>query len=144
MSIVQAKYIFHYSMLMFIVFYSLSGCLFFSFSKRRGKILILLQSRETKNSKGTTIIGPLLCFVLFFFTSNPCLFLLLLAVQSFQTHYCSFDKEIFSSHKALLSVHQRDTIIPISLVWKLRHEHHLYGIRTAGKYSQNKNAICMH
>lgn len=69
MSIVQAKYIFHYSMLMFIVFYSLSGCLFFSFSKRRGKILILLQSRETKNSKGTTIIGPLLCFVLFF--SHP-------------------------------------------------------------------------
>lgn len=142
MSIVQAKYIFHCSILMFIVFYFLCGCLFFSFRKEEEKSSSSFRAKRQRTAReqpqqSSPLFAPV------FFTSDLCLFLLLLAIQSFQTHYFPFHKEIFSSHKALLSVHQRNTIIPISLVRKLRHELHLYGICTAGKCSQNMNAICI-
>lgn len=76
----------------------------------------------------------LLCFVpIFLHQIHVSAVFLPFAVQSFQTCYGMFHKEIFSSHKALLSAHQSNTIIPISLVRKPRLKYRQYGICTAGK-----------
>lgn len=142
MSIVQAKYTSHHSMLMFIVFYSLSKCpqmyaVLSSFHSakevEKNPHTLAELEQETKDSKGITM-DLLLCFVpIFLHQIHVSAVFLPFAVQSFQTCYGMFHKEIFSSHKALLSAHQSNTIIPISLVRKPRLKYHQYGICTAGK-----------
>lgn len=104
-------------------------CCLFIQQRKWKKSLSSCRSRiGDKGQQGNNHGPPYLFWPIFFCIRSMSAVFLPFAIQSFQTRYGLVHKEIFSSHKALLSAHQSNTIIPISLVQKPRLKHGLWNM----------------